>query len=287
MEMPHIPRRRKFYFKALFAVLLAGCLGLAVWSVLIEPNRIVVNETTVHLPNLPSAFNQTRIVVLSDLHVGSPHIDIKKLQSIVVQANELKPDLILLPGDFVVGRELSASFVEPELIADALKNLRAGHGVYAVLGNHDWWYDGQRVQRALEAAGVHVLENESREIQLDGQTIWLAGLGDLWTGKPDIAATLGRIPTGATIIAFTHNPDLFTQMPERVGLTIAGHTHGGQVNLPLVGRLVVPSDYGQRFAAGIVRENNHLLFVSTGIGTSVLPLRFRVPPEIALLIITS
>ncbi len=282
-----MPRGRKFYFKSLVMLLLACCLGLAVWSVLIEPNRIVVGETTIRLPNLPSAFNQTRIVVLSDLHVGSPHINVKKLQSIVAQANELKPDLILLPGDFVVGQELGASFVEPELIADALKNLRARHGVYAVLGNHDWWYDGKHVRLALEAAGIQVLENESREVQLDGQTIWLAGLGDLWTGKPDIAATLQRIPTGAAIIAFTHNPDLFTQMPERVGLTIAGHTHGGQVNLPFVGRLVVPSDYGQRFASGLVRENDHLLFVSTGIGTSVLPLRLRVPPEIALLIITS
>lgn len=280
-----MPRDRKFYFKTLAVLFLTCFLGLAVWSVFIEPNRIVVNETVLRLPNLPPAFNRMRVVVLADLHVGSPHINIKKLQSIVVQANELKPDLILLPGDFVVGHEFGASFIEPELIADALKNLRARHGVYAVLGNHDWWYYGARVRRALETAGIQVLENESREIQLDGQTIWLAGLGDLWTGKPDIAATLQPIPAGATIIAFTHNPDLFTSVPERVGLTIAGHTHGGQVNLPLAGRLVVPSDYGQRFAAGLVRENNHLLFVSTGIGTSVLPLRFRVPPEIALLIV--
>lgn len=282
-----MPRRRKFYFKALVMLFLACCLTLAVWSVFIEPNRIVVNETIVHFPNLPSAFDGMRIVVLSDLHVGSPHINVKKLQSIVAQANELKPDLILLPGDFVVGQEFGASFVEPELIADALKNLRARHGVYAVLGNHDWWYYGARVRRALEASGIQVLENESREIQLNDQAIWLAGLGDLWTGKPDVAATLQRIPAGAPIIAFTHNPDLFLQIPERVGLTIAGHTHGGQVNLPLAGRLVVPSNYGQRFAAGLVREKNHLLFVSTGIGTSVLPLRFRVPPEIALVIITS
>lgn len=282
-----MPRGRKFYFKALAVLFLACCLGLAVWSVLIEPNRIVVNVTTVRLPNSPSAFNQTRVVVLSDLHVGSPHINIKKLQSIVAQANELKPDLILLPGDFVVGHELGANFVEPELIADALKNLRARHGVYAVLGNHDRWYDGNHVQRALENAGIRVLENEATPIRLDDQTVWLVGLGDLWTGSPNIEGALRNVPAQASIIAITHNPDLFTRIPARVGLTIAGHTHGGQVDLPFVGRLVVPSEYGQRYAAGLVRENDHLLFVTTGIGTSVLPVRFRVPPEIALLIITS
>lgn len=281
-----MPRGRRFYFGALLVLFLAFCLGIAVWSVFIEPSRIVINEANVRLPNWPSAFNGMRVVVLSDLHVGSPHITLEKLQYIVAQTNHLNADLILLPGDFMVGNELGANSVEPEKIASALKNLRARRGVYAVLGNHDRWYDGNRVQRALESAGIRVLENESTPIELDGQTFWLAGLGDLWTGNPNIERTLHNIPPQSPILAFTHNPDLFTQVPERVGLTIAGHTHGGQVNLPFAGRLVVPSEFGQRYAAGFVRENNHLLFVTTGIGTSVLPVRFRVPPEIAVLTIT-
>jgi len=281
-----MPRGKKFYFGTLIILLLVFCLGIAVWSVFIEPNRIVINEAHVRLPNWPSAFNGMRVAVLSDLHVGSPYITLEKLQQVIAQTNELNPDLILLPGDFMVGNELGANLIEPEKIAGILKNLRARRGVYAVLGNHDRWYDGNRVQRALESAGIRVLENESTPIQLDERTFWLAGLGDLWTGYPNIQKALHNIPPPAPILAFTHNPDLFTQVPERVCLTIAGHTHGGQVNLPFVGRLVVPSEFGQRYAAGFVRENNHLLFVTTGIGTSVLPVRFRVPPEIAVLTIT-
>lgn len=274
-----------FCFKALTLLFFIICLLLAVWSVIIEPNRIVVNKQTVRLANWPLALNRTRIAVLSDLHVGSLHISLEKLKLIVAQTNELNPDLILLPGDFVVGNEPGGSFVEPEMIADELKNLRARRGVYAVLGNHDWWYDGTRVRRALERAGIRVLENEAAPLQSGDQMLWLVGLSDLWTGSPNVKAALRDVPADASIIAFTHNPDLFTQIPAHVALTIAGHTHGGQVKLPVVGRLVVPSEYGQRYAAGVVNENNHLLFVSTGIGTSILPVRFRVPPEIAVLTI--
>jgi len=117
--------------------------------------------------------------------------------------------------------------------------------------------------------------------------LWIAGLADAWTRPQDIEATLGQIPPGHTVIALTHNPDVFVNIPPSVALTLAGHTHGGQVNLPFLGRLVVPSDYGQRFAAGHIVEDGKQLFVTTGIGTSVFPVRFRVPPEIVLLTLNS
>jgi predicted MPP superfamily phosphohydrolase len=178
--------------------------------------------------------------------------------------------------------------IEPEIIAGILKDLRARFGVYAVLGNHDWGYDGYRVRKALESTGViKVLENEVTQININGESLWLAGLVDKWTRIQDVDGTLRKIPPGQTIIALTHNPDIFPTIPPSVSLTLAGHTHGGQVNLPFVGRLIVPSDYGQKYAAGLIVEQGKSLFVTTGIGTSIFPVRFRVPPEIAILTLKS
>jgi hypothetical protein len=130
-----------------------------------------------------------------------------------------------------------------------------------------------------------VLENDAAMIERDGAAIWIAGIGDKWEGKPDIASALAKVNNGAPIIALTHNPDIFPSIPARVALTIAGHTHGGQVALPIIGRPIVPSVFGQRYAAGHIVEGSKHLFVSSGIGTSILPVRFRVPPEIPLLTI--
>jgi uncharacterized protein len=120
-------------------------------------------------------------------------------------------------------------------------------------------------------------------IERDGQAIWLAGLKDIWTNRPDIEGTLQKVSDESPVIVLTHNPDLFVRIPQRVILTLAGHTHGGQVYLPLAGRIRVPSEFGQRYAAGHVLENNHHLYVTTGIGTSIIPVRFLVPPEIVIL----
>ena len=259
------------------------CLSLVLWAFVIEPDRLVVNEVGITLPRLPQAFAALKIAVVADLHVGSPHIDAGKLQQVVSTINEQKPDLILIAGDFVIQDVIGGHFVEPEVIADNLKELHARLGVFAVLGNHDWWYDGERVMRALNGVGIRVLENEVVRIEQDGQSLWLIGLGDLWTRTPDIAGTLQKVSDDGPVIVLTHNPDLFPQMPSRVSLTIAGHTHGGQVNLPFFGRRIVPSKFKERYAIGHIQEAGHHLFVTPGIGTSMIPVRFRVPPEISIL----
>lgn len=274
-------RRKRFYVLIAFAALLA----LGAWVFLIEPNRLVVNETSVRLDGCNAAQATLRVAVLADLHVGSPFIDQEKLARVVAETNGLKPDLILLAGDFVIDGVRGGNFVEPEAIASKLKDLRAPLGVYAVLGNHDWWNEGERVRDAIQAAGIRVLENEAVKIGDDERKMWLVGLADLMTRKPDWETPLKSVPDDALVIAFAHNPDIFPELPARVRLLVAGHTHGGQVNLPLLGRLIVPSRFNQRYAAGLVAENGKHLFVSTGIGTSILPVRFRVPPEIALLTI--
>jgi predicted MPP superfamily phosphohydrolase len=265
------------------ALLLTGLL-LVLWAFVIEPNRIVVNEVEIKLPAWPAAFNQLKIVAVSDIHAGATYINEAKLERLVSSVNETQPDVIVLLGDFVSGEDHQHVLMEPEVIAGKLKNLRAKYGVYAVLGNHDWWFDGARVTRALNEAGIRVLENDVAQIQKDGQTVWLLGVPDFWTRQPiDLRPALQKINAPGPVIALTHNPDVFPTLPANIILTLAGHTHGGQVSLPFVGRPIVPSKYGERYAIGHVQENGRHLFVTPGIGTTGYAVRFRVPPEISVI----
>jgi len=285
--MKRTPIWRREASKRTAAVLFSCTLLLAAWAFLIEPDRLIVNETRIELPAWPADLKGLRIAAISDLHPGGLNVTLDKVRLIVEKTNDTQPDLILLPGDFV-DTALGLFPIDPEVTAAELKKLRARHGVFAVLGNHDWWLDVDRVRKALENAGIRVLENDVAKIDLserNGQRLWIAGFGDLWEGAPNVVATLAKVDDNAPVVALTHNPDLFPQVPARVALTVAGHTHGGQVAIPLIGRPVVPSDFGERYAAGhIVEEGRHLV-VTTGIGVSILPVRFRVTPEISLLTI--
>lgn len=285
--MPSSSQLTKLRYR-LPAVLTAFVLiGLAAWAFVIEPDSLVVRAATIALPDWPREFDGLRIAAISDLHVGANFMTLDKLRQIVSRVNAEQPDLIVLLGDFVKNdRARRTVAVEPEVLVQPLRNLRAGNGVYAVLGNHDWWYDGAKVRRAFEEVGIAVIDNDAVRLTRRGSAIWLAGLGDQWTLNQDIERTLGRITDDAPVIAITHTPDLFPELPARFRLLIAGHTHGGQVSLPLLGRLVVPSRYGSRYAIGHIEENGRHLFVTPGIGTSILPVRFRVPPEISVIRLT-
>ena len=161
--------------------------------------------------------------------------------------------------------------------------MHAPLGVYAVLGNHDWWYGAPRVRAAFARAGIRVIDDQAQRIERSGGAFWIAGISDYTEGPHDVRRTLGQVSDGAPVLAITHNPDVFPEIPARVSLTLAGHTHGGQVALPLVGALVVPSRYGNRYAAGPIVESGRHLYVTTGIGTSMIPVRFGVPPEVVFL----
>ena len=258
--------------------------GLAFWGFLIEPNRLIVHPETIQIDNWPKELSGLRIAVVSDIHTGGPFIDDRKLQQIVAKTNALNPDLIVLLGDYMSPNSWHSHRVEPEVTAAALKNLKAPLGVYSVLGNHDWWYNGEKVRLAFEENGIRVLEDDVAEIKWRDRSFWLVGLADLWTRRQHIPETLAKVPPGATIIALTHNPDIFPHIPQSVPLLLAAHTHGGQVNIPLIGTPIIPSAFPQ-YTAGHVFENGHHLFVTTGIGTSIMPVRFRVTPEIVILTI--
>ena len=260
--------------------------GLASWSIVVEPDRLVVRRATVSVRDVPAGWRPLKIAVLSDVHAGAPHLGAAKLRQIVTTVNALDPDVVVFLGDLVIHGVLGGRFMDPERAVQELGGLRARYAKIAVLGNHDWWLDGPRVRAALESTGFRGLENDAVPVEREGQRVWFAGLADLWTRDPDIKGTLARIPDGAPVVLLTHSPDVFPDVPARVTLTLAGHTHGGQVRLPGIGSPIVPSRFGQRYATGLVEEHGRRLFVTSGIGTSILPVRLGVPPEVAEVTLT-
>ena len=226
---PALPNYMKLtiLFAAIIIILLLG-----VWAFWLEPSNFVTTTTTIKLSRWPKECKNLKIVLLSDLHVGSPHNDIDNLVKVVAATNSIHPDLILLAGDYVIHEVVGGHFVEPKPIAQALKKLQAKSGVYAVLGNHDWWYSASRISKAFKEASIPLLDNKAVPIQLGKCSFWLAGIGDFWMGHHDFYQAMQTIPEQAPVIAFTHNPDVFYEIPTNIAMTFAGHTHGGQVYLP-------------------------------------------------------
>ena len=266
----------------------AGVIALAaplVWGFALEPASLRNEDYELALPDWPPGCDGLRVAVLADLHVGSPFNGRAKLASVVALTQRARPDLVLLAGDYVIHGIPGGHYTPPDEIAEELDRLSAPLGVFAVLGNHDHWLDARLVRTALESHGIPVLEDSVIRLYSARCEFWLAGIGDYWTTAHDVTRTLAQVSDDAPVVAFTHNPDLFPDVPARVSLTIAGHTHGGQVFLPWLGRPVVPSRYGERYAIGHVVESGRHLFVSPGLGTSIAPVRFRVPPEVSVLIL--
>lgn len=274
-------RRRYIYGIPALILLLLGFFGL--WGFVWEPSRLVVRTQTIQVPQWPQGMRPLRIVCLGDIHGGSPHIDRAKIQTIVKTTNEQNPDIVALLGDYVIMGVVGGKFMDPEDFADALRGIKAPLGVYAVLGNHDWWYNGPRMAKALTDVGYRVLQNESVALSLDGHRFYVVGLEDEWTRRPDPVKVLAQVPLGAPVLVLAHNPDVFPRLPSVNGVTLAAHTHGGQVRFPFMGAPIVPSRYRQRYVRGYVEEGTEKLFVTSGIGTSLLPLRFGVPPEIVVI----
>ena len=255
--------------------LLCGTLVYARW---VEAYWLKVYPTTVVIPGLPRGFDGLRVVQLTDLHRG-PYASASYLARALDMANALHPDLIVLTGDYV--------HRSPQYIASVyqlMSRLRAPLGVYAVLGNHDHWEDPDltETQLAMAAAGVENLDNRNVVLTRGGQHLWLGGVADLWSARPDLAAATQGMPPNGKMILLSHNPDFVDHMEDsRVVLVLSGHTHGGQINLPLVGPPVLPSR--RLFAAGLVQYRGLQVYISRGVGMITPPLRFRCRPEVTLL----
>lgn len=245
-------------------------ITLFVWGFLIEPYILTVKKIQIEDDTLKGL----RIVFATDFHY-KPYEKFR-LKRDVKKINEQNADIILLGGDFLNGHEKGMS-LESKVVAQEFAKLKSKYGVFAVFGNHDVWQDAEGVYDNFTKNNITVLKNNSQK----AGNVYIAGVEDMQTQNPDIEKALkyAKSPT----ILLSHTPDIIYNVPEDVNLTLAGHLHGGQIRLPFHGALVAPSKYGTKFAYGMYNVKNRKLFVSRGIGTSVLPLRFFCLPEIVVI----
>jgi len=240
-----------------------------------------------------------RIAVIADIHACYPWMSDERIGDIVDLANAQAPDLIVLLGDFVCTHRFVTGYVPPGAWAEQLRRLEAPLGVYSILGNHDWWSaamptdppDGSRsIRRALAEARIPVLENQSIRLANGGRPFWLIGLGDQRArfnrhprihGVDDLPRALREIDDSAPAILLAHEPYIFSRVPDRIALTLCGHTHGGQINLPVFGSPFVHARAGEKpYVYGLYSEGPRQLIVSGGLGTSLAPVRILRPPEV-------
>lgn len=266
----------------------------------IEPYwRLQTTRYQLTPPNWP-AHLPLRIAAIADPHINRPYITPSHMARVSQAVMAAKPDLIVLLGDYLSSLRFTKNSLKPAEIANCFADLNAPLGVYAILGNHDWWEDpdgaGQTgnwppvIARELMAIGIPVLENEALRLDQQGQPFWLMGLGDQWSRRPggqqsegrhDLPGTMAQLDDETPAILLAHEPDIFPQVSKRVALTLCGHTHGGQVVMAGYAPKV-PSLFGQRYRYGhIVEEDRHLI-VSAGIGMGGGPVRFGIPPEIVI-----
>lgn len=260
------------------AAALAGALLLAFcyWTAVSDP---VVRGARIAVAGWPSGAPGLRLLLLSDVHVGGPDMPPARLRRIVGQINRLEPDLVLIAGDLVTDKRLATRYYSHDEAVAPLAALRPRLATVAVLGNHDHWRDSAAARRALARAGIRLLENQA--VQLG--PVAVGGLDDDFTDRADLPATLSalRALKGPRLI-LSHSPDPFADPAPDVFLMLAGHTHCGQIAPPLIGPVSTMSEYGDRYACGLVREGGRTLVVTAGLGTSGIRLRLGAVPDIWL-----
>nr|AQQ75095.1 hypothetical protein [uncultured bacterium] len=276
-------KHRWWIFAAIAVFETAYWLNIYAWFV--EPNLLVVRRVEIVSERWHGA--PLNIAALGDTHVGGPHVDAARMGALVKRVNDLNPELVVLLGDYAGGHapEAERSPAEQQEIMGgigALAALNPRYGVVAVIGNHDVWYNRASITSALQDAGIGVLWNRNLVIRTSSGPLVIAGLEDDMTSSPDFAAALDGAPTDANTIILSHSPDPFAEMPEGPALMLAGHGHCGQVSIPFFGRPILPLR-NKRYGCHLIEENGRTMYVTAGVGTSILPVRFLNPPEIVLI----
>jgi len=258
---------------------------ICVYAWFIEPETLVVRRVDIASDHWRGA--PITLAVISDTHVGGPHVDSARVLRVVQRINSLRPDLVVVLGDYVNGhhQDVDRTPADNQEILGGIATfaaLNARYGAVAVLGNHDGWYNRQAIVSALQNAGVAALSNRNIVIHRSGGQVVIAGLEDSWTGHPDLAAAMDGAPANTDTIVLAHNPDAFASLPAGPALFLGAHTHCGQVSLPFIGRPILPI-HNKRYACHRIDENDKIIYVTAGIGESIQPARFLNPPEIALI----
>ncbi len=288
--------RRKFLNGAAAATGAFGTFGS--YALAIEPGMMLdVTSYELTPPGWPANL-PLKIAVIADIHACEPYMPVSRIRSICRLANSLAPDLTVILGDFNGGHNFVTAPVLPHQWGEAVSELRAPLGVHAILGNHDWWHGAipkirpsnvEAIRRALKDAGINVLENDALRLSHQGQTFWLLGLSDQlairvssghYLGADDLGHTLSQVTDDKPVLLLAHEPFIFRKVPARVSLTLCGHTHGGQVDIPFIGTPLASHRFGRNHVYGHTVEGGRHMIISAGLGTSVAPVRFGRPPEV-------
>lgn len=269
-------RRRLRGYRGLgLMALLPMVFGSYMW---LEARPVHITESVVEIPGLPEEFNGFRIAFLADIHRG-PFMSEKRIADIVMSVNKARPDVIGLGGDYVHRSKNYIPSVWRELGA-----LRAHHGVYAVMGNHDYWESEALSLNSMKRAGIIHLDNRNVPLERGGKRIFIAGVDDMWAGKPDLDAALKDIPEDGAAIVLCHNPDFIEEKTDvRAKLWLSGHTHGGQVCMPSGRPFIHPSKCGLRYIAGLATCEGMQIYISRGVGTVTPPWRLNCPAEVPII----
>ncbi|WP_306142502.1 metallophosphoesterase [Roseibium sp. MMSF_3412] len=306
---------RRLFLQGLGAAALTS-MSTAAYAIGVEPFRMRIKDHHLTPPNWPDDLT-LKAALIADPHICDPWMGLDRVRFIVERTNALKPDIVLLLGDYVASHRWQSAPVPAQAWADVFASFDAPLGTHAILGNHDWWDDDAaqlsgsgptKYGTALLNAGIQLYQNRAVRLAKDGKAFWLAGLDDQLAlapnrklnrrgiqGLDDLSGTLGQVTDDAPIVLMAHEPDIFHAVPPRVSVTLSGHTHGGQINCfglkPL--NLLKPEEnlsYGHIVDTAGTQVARHLklaseerhLIVSGGLGCSLLPLRLGVPPEITL-----
>lgn len=252
-------------------------LGGTSYATLWEPTWVKIERIPLYYPNLHPDLEGIKILQLSDIHL-SKVVSRPYVRHCIQMANQLKPDIILLTGDYVTRVK---KYIHP--VAEELGHLKSPLGTYAVLGNHDYWTHGPMIKTALRKAGIKVLVNQHTRIQVGDTELWVLGVDDLWAGVFDLNKTFTGTPADRFRILLMHNPDEFEEAAEyNPDLILSGHTHGGQVAIPFYGPIMTPSRHGNLYASGLFQKNTTVMYVNQGLGLIAPPVRLGVRPEISL-----
>ena len=244
---------------------------LLFYGFLIEPNLIFVKKITLKSNDIKNL----KIVFISDFHFSK--FAYARLKRIIGIINKQNADIIISGGDYITAHNAGIS-MNMKYAASEISKMKSKYGIYSVLGNHDYYKDEKYVKSNLKKYGIKILENNNYELIHEGKPLFIAGISDMQTTFYNLGKALNK--TYPPVILVSHSPDIIPSAENRVNLILSGHTHGGQVRIPFYGAVIVPSKYGKTYESGFI---NNIAYITKGLGTSILHLRFNCPPEITVI----